>query len=280
MVVDDGSARRVESQSQVTSGSVIPPDIYAEIVHRLQLIEQEEHVRILFAIESGSRAWGFASPDSDFDVRFVYARPREWYLRIDMDHQRDVIERGIVDDIDLNGWDVLKALRLMRQSNPALVEWLQSPITYMEQGDFRAKLLDMLPRVYALEKGIYHYRSMASSNFRDTLSGDSVKLKKYFYVLRPVLCVRWIEQYGTVPPIEFGQLLHLIEDQPELLAEIHELLRKKAVTPELGKGAQIPVIHQYLERELSRLAEVKPSEDTRRTDIGPLNDLFRQVIAP
>src|SRR6476660_157121 len=115
----------------------IPPDVHTEILRRLAWAEAEHGVRIVMAIESGSRAWGFASPNRDFDVRFIYAHPREWYVAVDLEERRDVIEYGITDDIDLNGWDLRKALRLFWKSNPAFVEWIQSPIRYIERGGFR-----------------------------------------------------------------------------------------------------------------------------------------------
>jgi predicted nucleotidyltransferase len=107
---------------------VIPDATRVEIERRLERVEADEDVRILFAIESGSRAWGFASPDSDFDVRFIYCRRADWYYSVDVEDKRDVIEHPIAEDIDLNGWDLRKALRLLVRSNPTIVEWLQSPI--------------------------------------------------------------------------------------------------------------------------------------------------------
>ena len=93
-------------------------------------------MRVLLAVESGSRAWGFASPNSDYDARFIYSSAPDWYLSIDLEDKHDVIEYPIVDEIDLNGWDVRKALRLFARSNPAFVEWIQSPTIYLERGGF------------------------------------------------------------------------------------------------------------------------------------------------
>jgi predicted nucleotidyltransferase len=110
---------------------MIPEHVKTEVLRRLRQTEVEHSVKILFAVESGSRAWGFASPNSDYDVRFVYMHEPGWYQAVDLEERRDVIEYEIVDDIDLNGWDVRKALRLFWKSNPAFVEWIQSPITYL-----------------------------------------------------------------------------------------------------------------------------------------------------
>lgn len=256
----------------------IPPDIHAEIMRRLARTEREEGVRIVLAVESGSRAWGFHSPNSDYDVRFIYTRTPDWYLAVDLEERRDVIEYKIVDDIDLNGWDLRKALRLFWKTNPAVMEWLQSPINYMEQGTFASGARDMLDAVYSVERGIYHYRSMAKTNYEGHLRTATVPLKKYFYVLRPLLAVRWLERYGRAAPIEFGRLLHLIEDQSELTGAIAELLDNKRRAPELGLSPQVPVIHRFIEDELARLDTVTPCRDERATPLTMLNTLFHAVL--
>ena len=202
---------------------MIPEAVRSEILTRLQRAEREHGVRVLLAVESGSRAWGFESPNSDYDARFIYANRPDWYLSVDLEDKRDVIEYPIVDDIDLNGWDVRKALRLFGRSNPTFVEWIQSPIVYLEMGSFAASARRLLPAVYSCASGVHHYRSMAHSNYRGYLKADLVPLKKYFYVLRPLLSVRWLERYGEPAPIEFDKLVHLVEDDPSLLVDIHRL---------------------------------------------------------
>lgn len=261
-----------------TLDPTIPPDIHAEIMRRLARTEREENVRIVLAVESGSRAWGFHSPNSDYDVRFIYTRAADWYLAVDLEERRDVIEYKIVDDIDLNGWDLRKALRLFWKSNPAFMEWIQSPIIYIEQGAFASGARGMLDAVYSVERGIYHYRSMAKTNYEGYLRADMVPLKKYFYVLRPLLAVRWLERYGRAAPIEFGKLLHLIEDQPQLTGAIAELLVKKRNAPEMGLSQQMPVLHRFIEDELARLEAVTPVRDERSTPLPLLNALLHTVL--
>ncbi len=156
---------------------MIESTIKVEILNRLRNTEEKKSVRILMAIESGSRAWGFASPNSDYDVRFIYVRDKNWYLAVDLEEKRDVIEYPIVDEIDLNGWDLRKALRLYWKSNPAFVEWIQSPMIYINSGIFREKAREILPSIYSVEKGIYHYRSMAKTNYRGYLRDEMVPLK-------------------------------------------------------------------------------------------------------
>jgi len=205
---------------------MIEDNIREEILKRLKKTEENEDVRIIMAIESGSRAWGFASPNSDYDVRFIYLRNKDWYLAVDLEEKKDVIEYPIIDEIDLNGWDIRKSLRLYWKSNPAFVEWIQSPITYIDSGAFREESRKILPDIYSVEKGIYHYRSMAKTNYRGYLREDMVPLKKYFYVLRPLLAIKWLEKFGTAAPIEFSKVLELVDDN-ELLDNIHKLLKKK-----------------------------------------------------
>lgn len=257
---------------------IIPSEVHAEIMQRLARTEREHGIRILLAVESGSRAWGFHSPNSDYDVRFIYARPAEWYLSVDLEERRDVIEYPIVDDIDLNGWDLRKALRLFWKSNPAFVEWIQSPLIYQERGKFADQVRGLLADVYRPGRGIHHYRSMAKTNYRGYLRADSVPLKKYFYVLRPLLAVRWLERYGTAAPIEFERLLHLVEDTPSLLADIRSLLETKKAAPDMGMADPIESINNFVTGELERLESVAPDRDAQPDQVDRLTELFQRTL--
>jgi len=257
---------------------MIQTDIREEIMRRLARTEREEGVRILLAVESGSRAWGFASANSDYDVRFIYARPADWYLAVDLEERRDVIEYPITDDIDLNGWDVRKALRLFWKSNPAFVEWIQSPIKYIESGGFAESARELLPQVYSTEHGMHHYRSMAKTNYRGYLRAERVPMKKYFYVLRPLLAVRWLERYGTAAPIEFGKLLHLIADRRQLLDDIDTLLARKRNAEEIGLSEPVAGIHAFIEEELTRLQTVYPPRIDRPDPLPALNALLHATL--
>lgn len=256
---------------------MIPIAVHQEILRRLESAAREHAVRILLAVESGSRAWGFASENSDYDVRFIYAHPRDWYVAVDLEERRDVIEYPIVDDIDLNGWDVRKALRLFARSNPAFVEWLQSPIRYMVNGGFAAGAEALMETVYTPEKGVYHYRSMANTNYRDYLKGETVPLKKYFYVLRPLLAVKWIELHQKAPPIEFETLLSLVDDA-DLLAEIHALLERKKASVEKELVPPIKRLNDFIEAELARLEGFRAGPSLERAGMQQLNALFQTVL--
>ncbi|NDY94056.1 nucleotidyltransferase domain-containing protein [Ideonella livida] len=257
---------------------MIPHDVRTEILRRIDRAEQEHGVRVLLAVESGSRAWGFESPNSDFDARFIYVNKPEWYLSVGLEEQRDVIEYPIIDDIDLNGWDLRKALRLFWKSNPAFVEWIQSPIIYSEVGEFGSLSRGLLSTVYSCVSGVHHYRSMAKTNYRGYLKTDLVPLKKYFYVLRPLLAVRWLEMHGTAAPIEFERLLALIDDDAPLLAAIRSLLSRKRSAPEMGLEPPVPAIHAFIESELERLETYAPAPQRRNEVMPDLNDVFRSCL--
>lgn len=251
--------------------------IRAEIDRRLLDVEQESGARVLYAVESGSRAWGFESADSDWDVRFIYVQPRNWYLSVDLECRRDVIEQPIVDHIDLSGWDIRKALRLLAKSNPPLLEWLSSPIVYRDVLGFAAAAGELLPHYYNPVSSRYHYLRMAQRNFRAFLQGPEVIVKKYFYVLRPLLAVRWIEQNRGPVPMEFARLLVTIDD-PELMREIGALIDRKKRGEELDRQPVIVPISRFIASELDRPRSiVRPAEPTDR-DFEELSVLFRQML--
>jgi len=179
--------------------------MHERVVRQLREVEHRFGVRVLYACESGSRGWGFASPDSDYDVRFLYVHPPQWYLRVDA--QRDVIELPIDDELDVCGWEWRKALGLLKGANPTLIEWLDSPVVYLEDKATVSTLKSQVPRWFSPLRARWHYYSMARKNFRGYLQGDSVRLKKYFYVLRPLLAVRWVEAGKSAPPVRFCGLL-------------------------------------------------------------------------
>jgi predicted nucleotidyltransferase len=251
--------------------------MFEEIRSRLDSIERAEDVAILLAIESGSRAWGFASTDSDYDVRFIYVHRPDSYLSI-KGPRRDVIERPIVDEIDVNGWDIRKALGLLLKSNPPLLEWLQCPVVYKEDAQFAQRLRGLMSGYYSPKASFMHYLHMARGNYREYLRGDRVWRKKYFYVLRPLLAMRWIERGLGPVPIEFERILDATNEDRDLRGAIHALLAEKRAGAELDYGPADPVIGSFVESELaaresqpSTLADPTPSIDS-------LDQLFRDTL--
>lgn len=246
------------------------------ILTELERIEQQHQVRVLLAVESGSRAWGFESPDSDWDVRFIYAHPRDWYLSVQ--DQRDVIEEMWREEgLDISGWELRKALRLFAKSNPPLLEWLHSPITYREDKAVMDRWRGMVPTFCAPDRCWHHYLHMAEGNYREYLRGDEVWLKKYLYVLRPVLACRWLEQKDAWVPVEFEVLVRETVNDPSLIKAIDHLLEQKMAGNELATGPAIPEISQFLDDEIERL-RLAAVPDKATPDWPVLNQFFRSVI--
>lgn len=196
------------------------------VLEELGRIEREYGIRVLLAVESGSRAWGFASPDSDYDVRFVYAHNRDWYISIG--EPRDVIEEMLPGDLDVSGWELRKTLRLFAKCNLALNEWLGSPIVYSETGPFREELACLVPQFFNPIAGIHHYRSMATRTFEENYANGVIGIKKLFYVLRPLLACRWISRKQSQPPTAFAELVASKFVTPDEREWIAELLARKA----------------------------------------------------
>lgn len=241
-------------------------------------VEKTYGVKVLYACESGSRGWGFASPDSDYDVRFLYVHQPDWYLRVEA--QRDVIELPIDDELDVCGWEWRKALGLLKSANPALIEWLDSPIVYQQDDATLAALRVQVPHWFSPVRARWHYYSMAKKNFRGYLQGEQVRLKKYFYVLRPLLAVRWIEAGKGMPPMRFATLLAGCDLAAPLRAEIDELLALKQRAGEAQYGARRPLLHAFISDELARgeIADALPeSRSGRVSDLDAL--LFQTVMA-
>lgn len=241
------------------------------IKEKLREIEERENIRILLAVESGSRAWGFASPDSDYDVRFIYVRQKEDYLKLEA--VRDVIELPIDDMLDINGWDLQKTLRLLYKSNPTLFEWFSSPIIYVET-EFADQFRMIMSSYFSSKRSLYHYISMAEGNYREYLKRDMVRAKKYFYVLRPVLACRWILEKGTPPPMLFSELMEALLPE-RLRSDVNMLLEFKMNSPEIREIPRVDTINEYLDSSVEEIKNiVKSMEETKAPDWQKLNDLF------
>ena len=245
------------------------------ILDKLKEIESLENIKILHCIESGSRAWGFSSPDSDYDVRFIYVRPKEFYLRLDK--TRDVIEWQLDDTLDINGWDIQKALTLLHSSNPTLFEWNSSPIIYKTTDEW-GRISKAINRYFLAKPGIYHYLNTAKKNYKDWLLGDMVKYKKYFYVLRPLLACKWILAEGTPPPMEFRILMDKYLDE-DLKPDVERLLDLKMNSPEITVGPRFDRVNEYLERVMTEIDEAVSNLPSDWNDTwDELNNMFLEIL--
>ncbi|PWH15553.1 MAG: hypothetical protein DDG59_11260 [Anaerolineae bacterium] len=220
------------------------------ILSRLAQIEREKGVKIVYACESGSRAWGFPSQDSDYDVRFIYLHPVEWYLSVS--ERRDVIEYPPQGQLDINGWDFRKSLRLLRKTNPPLLEWLGSPIVYWEKYSLAQGMRQLAEEFFSPTACLYHYLHMARGNYREYLQGEIVWVKKYFYVLRPLLAMRWIEAGRGIVPTDFNILLKELDLPAEIREATVQLMERKKSGEELKRDQRIPILNDFIEKELSR----------------------------
>jgi len=259
----------------LVSAHPVEPAMRAQILDCLRRLEADHDVKVLFACESGSRGWGFASPDSDYDVRFIYVNRLSWYLTVEAG--RDVIEQPISGDLDVNGWDLRKTLQLLRQSNPTLLEWLRSPIVYSEEADAAARLRALAEEGFSAVRGYHHYVSMAKKNFREHLRGEEVRYKKYLYVLRPLLAARWIRDGRGVPPMRFAALAETTLQDRALLDEINRLLDVKMRAGEAATSPRWHGLHDFIERELE-VAAARVPLDSSQPDTTMLDAFLAEIV--
>lgn len=245
------------------------------IPEKLQEIEEREQIRILHCVESGSRAWGFASPDSDYDVRFLYVRPAEHYLRLEK--TRDVIEWQLDEVLDINGWDLKKALIQFQKGNATLFEWSNSPIVYAVRPAWE-QVYAAARNYFSVKTALYHYYGTARNTYEQYLQGDLVRYKKYFYALRPLLAARYIEQHHKPAPVLFDRLLE--QELPgKLRKAIKDVLAVKTVSDEKTLNPQNPVIADFIFGELERQRTVAGQlPDDRNRDWGELNQVFLRLL--
>ena len=260
---------------------MILPETQIIIKSRLASISEEYQIKILYACESGSRAWGFPSPDSDYDVRFIYVHPIEWYLRLD--EERDVIDSPLEETsaglLDLGGWELRKTLRLLSKSNPTIWEWLQSPICYHLTSSLNLQdCRSVLDPFYSPITACHHYVSICRNMMAQAFIGETVNVKKYFYMVRPLLAALWIERYRIVPPMELVLLLPVIDDQIEIQTCILALQARKLHIDEQVPIPRIAMLDDFLVRELTRLQDAAKILPVGFGDRVSLDHLFQQYL--
>lgn len=251
--------------------------VQSRIADRIDRMEAEHRVSVLYACEAGSRAWGFPSTDSDYDVRIVYVRPRDWYLSIDRAQRDDTLDPPIDGKLDLHGWDLQKALSLFRTANPTLLEWLQSPIVYRTDEAVLQRWRALIEDYYTPRAAGHAYRGMAQSVAEQNLAEAPIQHKTYLYVLRALLAVRWVERRQGPVPVVFETLVEAVLDDPEVHTAIDDLLRRKRAGTEREAGPRLPVLHSFIEAELERQSTLAfPDPDS--PGFEPLNSFFRDVL--
>lgn len=254
-------------------------EIYAmttTILELLRAVEAKHHINIHYACESGSRAWGFPSPDSDFDIRFIYLHQRDWYLSVNEgeDHIR-VMPNELLDG---NGWDFRKFLRLMHASNASVFEWLNSPVLYFEDKPFADALRQLAAAYFQPKKVMHHYLGIATGMLDKEFKGNEVKIKKYFYVLRPLLSASWIAEHGTPPPIDFYQLLPLMLRNLTVHQAIHTLLKQKETALEGERVPRVAVLDEFVAAEMERCETFARGMEKRPVTWDAINDFYRKTL--
>ena len=247
-----------------------------EIERELGRLSETMGVKVLYAVESGSRAWGFASPDSDYDVRFIYVRRKEDYLRLDA--PRDVIEWRLDQVLDINGWDLKKALVQFHRSNSVLFEWSNSPIVYDTTEAWKQIYGQAASLYFSCKSAMYHYYGTANKNYYEYLQEEMVKYKKYFYVLRPILACKWIEARKGPPPVLFDELVkHVLEE--EMKPVVAELLAKKVTMSEGELAPRIGRLDEYIEKNLVYYKErIASMADDRKSEWESLEQAFLRIL--
>jgi len=257
----------------------ISNDMRETILTELSGIETTHNVRILFAIESGSRAWGFPSPDSDYDVRFIYTRPVDWYLSLAPG--RDVIELPIDGDLDINGRDIKKALALLLKPNPVMLEWLSSPIHYLWDDAVCAKLTAFSQEVTHGPACLHHYLHLGSRQWDVYVDGKHrVNLKKYFYIVRPAMAIRWMRMHpNVIPPMNFQELLKGVNLDTGLISALEDLLHAKSKSKEIGEAPRVGIIDEFIISEFDWAREAVKSISAPRENLhNAANVLFRDIV--
>lgn len=263
------------SKAKIQKNVFLLPNMEKKILKILTDIEKEHNVEVLYACESGSRAWGFASPDSDYDVRFIYRHHLDHYLQID--ERKDVIELPVDSVLDINGWDIKKALKLFRNSNSPLYEWLQSPVVYGQKDSFIAMIQPLMREYYSLKAGLHHYASMTVNTLRDSLQDENVRLKKYFYALRPLAAAMWICNRRELPPMEFNKLREVFENNV-IQETIDKLLEQKSTAGEKELIPRIDLLNSFVANELAHVNEMTAEIPATKSDTEKLNTIFRNIV--
>lgn len=241
---------------------------------KLKEIEEKEHVAILHAVESGSRAWGFASPDSDYDVRFIYVRPQQYYL--ELQPKQDFINWALDETLDINGWDLSKTLQHFHKSNATLFEWANAPIVYRTTPEWQTIYMAS-QKYFSCKSAMYHYYGTARKNYLAHLTEALVKYKKYFYVLRPILACKWIEEKACPPPVLFEELAGAVLES-EYKEIVCQLLNTKMQMSESEKAPKIDRLNNYIEKELAYYKEtINAMADDRTADWAALNAVFMNL---
>jgi uncharacterized protein len=240
-------------------------------------IEKDRGIKILLACETGSRAWGFPSPDSDFDVRIIYKHDKDWYLGLT--EKKDTIELMLDNnEVDISGWDLRKSLRLLWKSNPPLLERIQSPIIYKVDNEFLNGINSIAKVSYSRIATIFHYLSMAKKCFAEIEEKEQYKLKKFFYALRASVACKWILDRDDIPPIVFPEMLEGLEINIDLNKRIYELIALKATISEAYLHTREIELNDFIQDCIERADNESKNLPASKAKMNDLNSFFIKML--
>lgn len=253
---------------------LIAAGIRAEVLTKLDELADQHQVTIINAIESGSRSWGFPSPDSDYDVRFVYAHQPDWYIQLNQ--ERDVIELPVNAVLDIGGWDLRKAMTLANSGNSVIQEWMTSPLVYRENQVLAAKLREMVARTFSAKATYHHYSSMAK-NMIPALDEADVKLKRFFYISRATLSALWVVREHSMPTVIFADLLRALTDDVAISEAFQRQIQDKATKTEAESGVVDPLCLAFIREAYQEVIAADLDKlPARETALG--NDDLRDFL--
>jgi predicted nucleotidyltransferase len=274
--------QRLQPENLRVLADSFDPAIVARVDAMLAEVKEQHRATVLLAVESGSTAWGFPSPDSDYDCRFIFVRPPEGYLRLFA--LRDVIEFPTDGLVDVNGWDLAKALRLLLRGSAVVIEWLTSPFTYACDSVFRDEALSLAREVARAPAIARHYLHLGERQRRTYLAGAAIEIKKIFYVLRPAMALRWLRLHpgAAVAPMHFPTLASESDLRADIAGVVNDMIARKAKTRELGSGTLPPAVREFMDEEFALARALWLDEPWRpsEADIRAADDLLRRWISP
>lgn len=240
-----------------------------DIKDKLKEIEEKHWVKILYACETGSRAWGFPSPDSDYDVRFIYMHERDWYLSLNK--SKDTIEH-MDGDLDITGWDLRKSLMLLHKSNASLIERFQSPIEYYAVGNIKTEFNELINTYYSPISVFFHHYSLANKFWDEIKSKNSYKLKSWFYLVRSLLSCYWVVNDKSVLPMHIEGLMKYSPE--DVNTELRKLIKLKSTASEKYVHERDVELNEWIGRLFEILESKKNSLAVNQTNMSAVNEFF------
>lgn len=249
-----------------------------KISHYLVEIEKNKDIEILLACETGSRAWGFPSPDSDFDIRIIYKHKKDWYLSLN--EQKDSLDLMFENNkIDITGWDLRKSLKLLHKSNASMLERIQSPIIYKKNDGFLEEIKIVAQNQYSKIATMHHYLGMAKKFIEEMKESEEYKLKKFFYTLRSATACKWILEKDEMPPIEFIKMLNNLDIDSKLTKRINELIELKATKSETYYHKGESELLRFIEKCINAAEKNRLNLPSAKGTIDELNKFFIKTLS-